>query len=219
MSRPGMSPEKTLLDVLDQLNCGGLLLDRSGSVLQFNAVAERCFERHAEVQKSRDKGWATRALRQLLGKVIGRKQSTTPVALPNDAWRPIVAHMVSLPNAEDQPSRTLLVLLDLDECLRPDPELLRQVFHLTNAEARLAARLACGACLEEIAEAHGISIGTARAQLKAIFAKTQTSRQAELAVLISRLALASGLERLSDLILSRPRSASHGPDAHRLCSE
>ena len=95
--------------------------------------------------------------------MIRFKGLTTPVALPNGTGRSVVPHVISLPNAEDQPCGTVLVLLDLDECLRPNPETHRQVFDLTAAEARIGAQLVCGASLDEIAEAHGISIGTARA--------------------------------------------------------
>lgn len=58
---------------------------------------------------------------------------------------------------------------------------------LTPAEARLAARIGQGEELKSIAEAEGIAMETARARLKAVFAKTGTHRQAELAILVSRL--------------------------------
>jgi DNA-binding CsgD family transcriptional regulator len=60
---------------------------------------------------------------------------------------------------------------------------------LTKAEAKLAARLACGETIEDIAEEHGVSISTARVQLKSIFTKTGSSRQAELVSLLTRLAV------------------------------
>ncbi len=92
---------------------------------------------------------------------------------------------------QDENAASLLILFDLDECLRPSEEMLRDAFELTRAEARLAARLACGESLQDIADAFGISPGTARMQLKAVFVKTRTCRQAELVALLGRLALAS----------------------------
>jgi DNA-binding CsgD family transcriptional regulator len=65
--------------------------------------------------------------------------------------------------------------------------LLSKAFGLTPAEARLASIIAEGLNPERAAEELGISKGTARNQLKAIFAKTATHRQAELAALLSRL--------------------------------
>ena len=64
---------------------------------------------------------------------------------------------------------------------------LRRLYNLTPAETQLALRLARGERLREAAEEAQIAYETARARLKSIFAKTGTSRQTELALLISRL--------------------------------
>jgi DNA-binding CsgD family transcriptional regulator len=64
---------------------------------------------------------------------------------------------------------------------------LRELFGLTRAEAKLAARLARGDALAQAAEELGLSYATVRAQLVAIFRKTHTNRQGELV----RLLLAS----------------------------
>jgi DNA-binding CsgD family transcriptional regulator len=61
------------------------------------------------------------------------------------------------------------------------------MFGLTPAEARLATTLATGAALDDITDAFGIARETARKRLKAVFAKTATSRQAELVTLFARL--------------------------------
>lgn len=57
-------------------------------------------------------------------------------------------------------------------------------FGLTAAESRLAARLAEGRTIAEAAKMAGISMATARTHLRNIFAKTATSRQSELALLL-----------------------------------
>jgi len=57
---------------------------------------------------------------------------------------------------------------------------LRRLYGLTPAEARLAQALVAGEHLNDIAEHLGITKETARSQLKAVFAKTDTHRQAEL---------------------------------------
>jgi len=56
----------------------------------------------------------------------------------------------------------------------------RRLYGLTMAEAALAARLVEGESPARAAEALGITTGTARTQLKRLFAKTETNRQAEL---------------------------------------
>ena len=57
---------------------------------------------------------------------------------------------------------------------------LRELFGLTAAEAKLAARLAAGEDLKVAAEKLRITYGTARSRLAQIFQKTNTRRQGEL---------------------------------------
>jgi DNA-binding CsgD family transcriptional regulator len=59
-------------------------------------------------------------------------------------------------------------------------------FGLTPAEQRLAVQLASGLSLRQSADRLGITYQTARSQLKAVFSKTGTSRQAELVALLAR---------------------------------
>ena len=83
----------------------------------------------------------------------------------------------------------LVIATDLDAALAsPDAAMLQQLFDLTPAEARLAAQIATGKSLPQIACADGTSHETLRSRLKAVFVKTRTGRQAELAVLLARLA-------------------------------
>jgi DNA-binding CsgD family transcriptional regulator/PAS domain-containing protein len=61
-------------------------------------------------------------------------------------------------------------------------------FNFTTAEARLASQLMTGASIGEAAEAMAIEISTARTHLSRIFAKSGTTRQAELVALLLQLA-------------------------------
>ncbi len=65
----------------------------------------------------------------------------------------------------------------------------RQIFDLTDSEAKLAAALASGSSLAEAAEAHGIRISTARTHLARIFQKTNTRQQSQLVSLLRSAAL------------------------------
>jgi len=69
---------------------------------------------------------------------------------------------------------------DPEGASRSSEEVLCTLYGLTPAESRLAARLAEGEKLEDVASLFGIRLGTARNQLKAVFAKTDTHRQSEL---------------------------------------
>jgi DNA-binding CsgD family transcriptional regulator len=59
-----------------------------------------------------------------------------------------------------------------------------RLFGLTEAEAELAVALCSGNTLDDAADKRGTSINTIRTQLKSVFAKTGTKRQADLVSLI-----------------------------------
>lgn len=72
------------------------------------------------------------------------------------------------------------------------PSALARLFRLTGAEAQLAAALAAGDTVSEYAARRGITTGTARIQLKQLFGKTGTGRQADLVRLILHSLSAQG---------------------------
>lgn len=72
---------------------------------------------------------------------------------------------------------------------QPRGEVLERLFGLTGAEARLAIRIGRGDTPADVAQETGVSMATVRSQLAAVFAKTQTSRQAELVALLARVAI------------------------------
>lgn len=82
--------------------------------------------------------------------------------------------------------------MDLEGCRCPSEDALRTLFDLTPAEARLATLIATGNTVHAIAGHAGITYETARNQLKAVLAKTNTHRQAELVSLLARLPAKSG---------------------------
>ena len=75
-------------------------------------------------------------------------------------------------------------LAALDPSHPPKPSLaeLQRRYGLSAREGRLALEIACGASLAASAERLGVSQGTVRSQLKAVFRKTSTRSQAELVI-------------------------------------
>jgi DNA-binding CsgD family transcriptional regulator len=69
----------------------------------------------------------------------------------------------------------------------PSADLLNGLFDLSPAETRLVRHLARGTTVSEVASATGVSVATLRTQLSSIFAKTGTTRQAELLTLVSAI--------------------------------
>ena len=63
-------------------------------------------------------------------------------------------------------------------------DLLASLYGLTPAEAELASLLSAGHSIEEAAEIRGVTLNTARSQMKRVFSKTGVNRQADLVRLL-----------------------------------
>lgn len=71
-----------------------------------------------------------------------------------------------------------------DAAAAPGPDPFARIWGLTPAEARLAAALVAGTSPAAFARRHGLTVNTVKSQLRAIFRKTGTHRQAELVRLL-----------------------------------
>jgi DNA-binding CsgD family transcriptional regulator len=58
---------------------------------------------------------------------------------------------------------------------------------LSEAEAQLVGALVDGLTLKEIATRRGVAVTTVRSQLRSVFLKTETERQADLVALVLRV--------------------------------
>jgi DNA-binding CsgD family transcriptional regulator len=105
--------------------------------------------------------------------------------------RPLVLDIIAVTAGDlALPTRTrsIVVVNDLGRRQQVCRNTLQHAFDLTPRETDLAACLADGATLRAAAAELGISEMHARQRLKVLFAKTDTSRQTELATLLARLA-------------------------------
>jgi DNA-binding CsgD family transcriptional regulator len=188
---------KSQLSAFESIGLGAILLDRRGRVIDVNAMVPtgdgidiRKGELSAALAQDAD------ALTRAAGLAARCERPSECAPLPAIAIHrpsgkaPLVADVLPIAGAK----RNLLapaaaIVLLRDPARRPDvpEELLRTLFELTPREAMLASQLASGATLDEAARVLRISREHARQRLKAIFKKTQTSRQAELAALLARL--------------------------------
>lgn len=101
---------------------------------------------------------------------------------------PLIAHLLPVRRqAHDIFARatTVLVLTPVIAARAFSTDLLQGLFDLTPAEARVARAIASGETLESLAATSGLSRETARSQLKLVFAKTGTRRQADLVALLT----------------------------------
>ncbi|MGZ5621090.1 MAG: helix-turn-helix transcriptional regulator [Methylobacter sp.] len=91
------------------------------------------------------------------------------------------------PFAKDWQTPLALVLVVEDGKSLSTLQLLGKLYDLSPAELRVAAALLIGQSPEEYAQEAGVSINTVRSQLRNLFRKTDTYRQSELVVVLSRI--------------------------------
>jgi DNA-binding CsgD family transcriptional regulator len=122
-------------------------------------------------------------------RLAGDTTSGASIPIPAALERgPAILHLVPVSGAaRDIFARTAcLVVVTAAETERlPSSRVVQGLFDLTPAEARVARDIARGLGVPEAAVQAGVTEGTIRSQLKAVFAKTGTSRQAELAALLN----------------------------------
>lgn len=192
----GFATAKAALDAFELSGSAALIVDKQGEVIRANPRAERLLLGDVRVVSrrltARDVN-ATAMLDSALSRLVRNPESPAllpPVALPREGRLPLMAYPLRLSDLGANPfaeGRAFIVLVDPEERRRPPEVVLRNIFGLTVAEARLAARLACGEPLEAIADDLNVAKETARFHLKRIFAKTGVRRQAELVALFARL--------------------------------
>lgn len=194
----GFARAEGALAAFEASGSAAVLLDRYANVVRANAAAEKLLRGDVRIVRRRLVCWcsdATAALDRSLHALIWNRAPSAlmpPVILPKReaSRRPILAYPMRLaPITADAfaPCHAVVVLADLDTRPLAPLDILRRAFQLTPAEARVAQGVASGASVEQVAEALGVTLNTARVQLKAVFLKVGVSRQAELVAALARI--------------------------------
>jgi DNA-binding CsgD family transcriptional regulator len=174
-----------------------IALDRTGCVLDANPGAAALLDEHVQVKNRRIAITDREASRQFEA-LIARMAITAdtlplaaePIVIRRQSKSVIVARVLPVPAAARSPflgARAIVTFTPVEARPGPCAPLLTKVFGLTPAEANLASLIAEGTSPEAAAAELGIARDTARNQLKAVFAKTDTHRQSELVALLARL--------------------------------
>jgi DNA-binding CsgD family transcriptional regulator/PAS domain-containing protein len=197
--RIGMASTQQVANAFSTVGHPVALLGRDGSVIHMNERFERLVGDGVCVRGGRLASWrpdADRALACAIGKAVEFERTKhgplMSVVLPRRNGRPLVAEVVPVVGLAHDVLHlvaAIVTLTDLEAAgSSPSQALLEQAFGLTPAEARLAAQIAAGKTLADIAVEEGSARETLRSRLKAIFHKTGTGRQAELTLLLSKIA-------------------------------
>jgi DNA-binding CsgD family transcriptional regulator len=190
---------QALSDAIDRFPTGVALLDARGHLLLANRGARQLFARNDGITLD---GATVRAagpnddiaLRRAIAASVqaamaGRSIESAVLSVGRRSERRPYAVMVGplRPHSGGATAVDALVVLhiaDLDQGVLRRREVLRELYGLTEAETQLVELLCQGSSLDEAAGARGVTMNTARSQLKQVFAKTHTSRQSELVRLV-----------------------------------
>jgi DNA-binding CsgD family transcriptional regulator/PAS domain-containing protein len=170
-----------------------VLFNNAGEVIRLNRQAENVLGSGVCVVNGRlvaENEQATDEFNRALHCMIWTDGSVPPVQLPRPGRLPLLAYTLRLSHIAVNPladCRALAILADPERRTYPPEAALCHALNLTEAEARLASRLAAGEAIETASSVLGIAAGTARNQLKSIFAKAGVRRQPELVALLTTL--------------------------------
>jgi DNA-binding NarL/FixJ family response regulator len=184
--------------VIDTWHEGLLLLGEAGRVLYANQAAERLLARQDGLRLARgvltasDPVAARRLVTAIHAAALGSPARGGSLPVPRQfGQRPYVVLVMPAgrPGWFLYPPgvQVILTVTDLDAGRRPALDLLREVFGLSRMQATVAALLAEGREVKEIATELRVSNFTVRRHVADIMEKTETTRQAELVRLLSRL--------------------------------
>jgi DNA-binding CsgD family transcriptional regulator len=193
----GLSGERKVADTLATIEKDTALLGSNGRVLYMS----RGFERHLgdafALKSGKLTSWDERTSRILaasIDRAIGRGDVSERVSprfsIPRRNGRPLLANVIPAVGAAHDIlalTRAFLVVADAERLNDEPAAMVSAALRLSPAEGRLAVKIAQGESLKSIAESEQVTLETARKRLKAIFAKTGTHRQTELAILIGKL--------------------------------
>jgi DNA-binding CsgD family transcriptional regulator len=203
-SKARMSYAEGLVDSLERMTCGAILIDWLGRVIRMNKKAESYVGNHIQVTSSRLRSQHrenNKALQQLIETCTQpfmerHRDSLTSALLHRANELPLVVHahpIVRRASDVFQGAAGLLLLSDPGEERGLDTKTIQKMFQLTPSEIRISTGLAKGLDTQQIATQHGIGPDTVRYHLKSIFSKTSTRHQAQLVSLLSRLSGAPDL--------------------------
>ncbi|MES2257442.1 MAG: helix-turn-helix transcriptional regulator [Pseudomonadota bacterium] len=185
---------------MDRLMVATIILDKNGRVLKTNSQADELLAAADGMRLVSNMPHATHAasnreLQRLIKQALDnhgnarRTDVVDAISVERNSGKRnlgIVVHSVPPSEWSEGASSPAAVIYirDPEHKAQAPVDIVRQLFNFTPAEAGLAVQLANGLSLEDAALELGIRRNTARAHLRAIFSKTDVTRQTELVRLL-----------------------------------
>lgn len=190
---------QTAAGVLDRLPLGVMILDARGHVLLTNSKARQIVAAGDGLVVDRVSGTfraesaeETKALLALVKRTIQgaiEPEESCALTISRPSLKQPLCVMVTPLAARGQTdgqrrSGVAIFLSDPEDGVDIEEDVLRDLYGMTRVESRLALGLVRGKQLDELAKESRVSVHTVRSQLKQIFRKTGTNRQAEVVKLL-----------------------------------
>jgi len=190
--------------LLDTTSFGVIALNARNQILETNALASAMLREGSGLQRGKDGVLITpRAVGARLSNcrpagAAGQGSADALLHIARDGKLPLSVLILPLPKwrsswISGEPVRVLLVF-DPERQLTANHELIMRDLGFSECESNVAALLAAGFPLEQIARRLHVSVHTVRSQLKSAFLKTGCHTQAQL---VKRLLLGPGFAALT----------------------
>jgi len=189
-----------LAALVETMDTSAIIVDAAGRITVLNAKAEATLRSGRLVRAGADHRLVfsdpshDTEYRRLLASVSHPAGFDGHTAFRADAADGPATHVIVLPLRTVSPTSmapaagwALVVLRGSGTSNAPPEHLLRSLYRMTPAEARIAIDLARGHTAEEVAAKNGVSKLTVRNQIAAAMAKAGVSRQAQLVSAVSGL--------------------------------
>ncbi len=177
-------------------NAAVFLIDRAGNVIDRNEASEALVENVFDLGDRRLKLLNPAAEQRLVQLVEAtrhpdeRSPLPPPLFVDGAGMGRLMIDGVRLPRSLrffHVEAAGMIVVRTVESETQVLPRALRLHAHLTEAELRVAMALFEGVSLQDFADTSGLTVGTARQQLKSVLRKTGTNRQGELLTMMRRL--------------------------------
>lgn len=192
---------RTSLDAFDHAGRPAALIDFDGRLRHANAAFDGIVLRNPDVlgvvqgRLRARRPDADIRLQRLIDTALGRAgdgmvdMRNCQTVLPRHAGPPLLVEAVWRGDLVERLSlrgKALLTVRDTAVAGALSHPPLKAAFGISRAEFALCEALLAGLTLKEAADLLGLTVGTVRQRIKAVFHKTSTARQAELMLLLSR---------------------------------